>query len=233
MSEKSKNKSTGDIASKRRKAVRVKTAFGRTVSSTRWLQRQLNDPYVAEAKEQGYRSRAAFKIIQLDEKFNLLRKGQRVIDLGAAPGGWSQVVAKKMGPKGKLIALDIQEMEPLPDTTIIHMDFLAEEAPDKLKELMGGLAHLVLSDMAPPTMGHTRTDHLRIMDLAENAALFAIEILEPKGAFVCKLFQGGAEKTLLDLLKKHFTKVRHAKPDSSRADSSESYIVAQGFRKVS
>ncbi len=237
MSEKSKNKgkdkSTADIASKRRKAVRVKTAFGRTVSSTRWLQRQLNDPYVAEAKEQGYRSRAAFKIIQLDEKFNLLRKGQRVIDLGAAPGGWSQVVAKKMGSKGKLVAMDIQEMEPLPNTTIIHMDFLDAQAPDKLKELMGGSAHLVLSDMAPPTTGHTKTDHLRIIDLAENAALFAIEILEPDGSFVCKLFQGGAEKTLLDLLKKYFTKVRHAKPPSSRADSSESYIVAQGFRKVS
>lgn len=233
MNDKSKDtdlEKLGDIASKRRKAVHVKTALRRTISSTRWLQRQLNDPYVAAAKEQGFRSRAAFKILQLDEKFNLLRKGQRIIDLGAAPGGWSQVAAKRIGDNGKLVALDILEMDPIAGAEIIHMDFLSPEAPDKLKELLGGKAHLVLSDMAPSTTGHSRTDKIRIMDLAENAAHFAIEVMEHDGAFVCKLFQGGAEKDLLDLLKKHFTKVKHAKPLSSRADSSESYIVALGFK---
>jgi 23S rRNA (uridine2552-2'-O)-methyltransferase len=225
-----KGYSTASLLSKRRKAVRVKKALGRKVSSTKWLQRQLNDPYVAAAKEEGLRSRAAFKLIELNEKFHLLRAGQRVVDLGAAPGGWSQVVAQKIGTKGKLVALDIQEMDPLPDTIIIHMDFLAPEAPEKLKELLGGTAQLVLSDMAPSTTGHGKTDHIRIMDLAENAAYFATEILEQGGTFVCKLFQGGADKELLDFLKKHFSKVRNAKPPASRADSSESYIVAQGFR---
>ncbi len=227
----SKNRGIGGIASKRRMAVRVKTAKKRSPSSAAWLARQLNDPYVAAAKEQGFRSRAAFKIIQLDEQFKLLRAGMKVVDLGAAPGGWSQIVAKKIGASGKLIALDILEMAPLPGAIILHMDFLAPDAPNKLKAALDGPADLVLSDMAPSTTGHARTDHIRIMALAESAALFATEILAPGGTFVCKLFQGGAEKELLDLLRKHFAKVKHAKPPSSRADSSESYIVAQGFRR--
>ncbi len=228
----SKNRGIGGIASKRREAVRVKTAKKRSKSSAEWLRRQLNDPYVAAAKEEGYRSRAAYKIMQLDEKFKLLQAGMKVLDLGAAPGGWSQIAARKIGGKGKLVALDILEMDPLPDVTILHMDFLAPDAPDKLKDALNGEADLVLSDMAPSTTGHAKTDHIRIIDLAESAALFAVEVLAPNGAFVCKLFQGGAEKTLLDLLRKHFAKVRHAKPAASRAGSSESYVVAQGFRKV-
>lgn len=230
MKSKSSNRGLDGIASKRREAVRVKTAKKRSQSSAEWLRRQLNDPYVAAAKEQGYRSRAAFKIIQLDEDFHLLCKNLKVVDLGAAPGGWTQVAVKKIGPKGKLIALDILEMPPIEGATILHMDFLAEDAPDKLKEALGGPADLVLSDLAPSTTGHAKTDHLRIIALAESAALFAIEVLAPGGAFVCKLFQGGAEKELLDLLKKHFTKMKHAKPAASRSDSSESYIVAQGFK---
>jgi 23S rRNA (uridine2552-2'-O)-methyltransferase len=229
----SKNRGIGGAASKRREVVRVKTAKKRSVSSANWLKRQLNDPYVAAAKEMGFRSRAAFKLLQLDEQFHFLKKGMKVVDLGAAPGGWSQVVAKKMGPKGRLVALDILPIDPMDGAQILHMDFLADDAPDRLKEALGGEASLVLSDMAPSTSGHQATDHLRIMDLAENAAHFAFEVLAPGGAFVCKYFQGGAEKQLLDQLKKHFAKVRHAKPASSRADSSESFIVALGFRKVS
>lgn len=227
----SKNRGIGGIASKRREAVRVKTAKKRSPSSATWLQRQLNDPYVAAAKEMGFRSRAAFKLIQLDEQFHFLKKSMKVVDLGAAPGGWSQVVAKKMGPKGKLIALDLLPIDPIDGAVILLMDFLADEAPDQLKEALGGEADIVLSDMAPSTSGHQATDHLRIMDLAENAAYFAFEVLAPGGTFVCKYFQGGAEKQLLDQLKKHFVKVRHAKPASSRSDSSESFIVATGFRK--
>ena len=227
----SKNRGIGGIASKRREAVRVKTAKKRTNSSADWLKRQLNDPYVSAAKEMGYRSRAAFKILQLDEQFHFLKGGAKVIDLGAAPGGWSQVVAKKIGAKGKLVALDIQAMDPIEGVDILHMDFMADDAPDRLKEALGGPATIVLSDMAPSTTGHTATDHIRILGLAENAAHFAVEVLAPGGTFVCKLFQGGAEKTLLDMLKKHFTKVRHAKPPSSRSDSAELFIVATGFRK--
>ncbi|MGE4352393.1 MAG: RlmE family RNA methyltransferase [Bdellovibrionales bacterium] len=229
----SKNRGIGGAASKRREAVRVKTAKKRSVSSAKWLKRQLNDPYVAAAKDMGFRSRAAFKILQLDEQFHFLKKGMRVVDLGAAPGGWSQIVAKKMGPTGKLVSLDILPIEPIDGAVILHMDFLADDAPDRLKEALGGEAQVVLSDMAPSTTGHAATDHLRIMDLAETAAHFAFEVLAPGGTFVCKYFQGGAEKVLLDQLKKRFSKVRHAKPASSRADSSESFIVATGFRKVS
>jgi len=225
------NRGLGGIASRRREAVRVKTAKKRTVSSARWLKRQLNDPYVAEAKAQGYRSRAAFKILQLDEQFHLIKSGARVIDLGAAPGGWSQVVARKIGPNGRLVALDLQEMEPIAGVQIFHLDFLDDGVPARLKAALGGEADVVLSDMAPATTGHAGTDHVRIMDLAENAARFAVEVLAPGGVFVCKLFQGGAEKLLLDLLKKHFAKVRHAKPSSSRADSSELFIVAIGYRR--
>ncbi|MGE0109092.1 MAG: RlmE family RNA methyltransferase [Bdellovibrionales bacterium] len=225
-----KTPSAEDIESQRRKAVRVKTALGRRLSSTRWLQRQLNDPYVAAAKEQGWRSRAAFKLIQLDEKFNLLHPNMRVIDLGAAPGGWSQVVAKKSGKNGKLVAIDLLEMDAIEGAQIVKMDFLADNAPDVLKEMLSGQANLVISDMAPSTTGHTKTDKIRIMNLAEHAAYFALEVLAPNGGFVCKLFQGGAEKDLLDILKQNFKTVKHAKPKASRADSSESYIVALGFK---
>ncbi|MDX9689196.1 MAG: RlmE family RNA methyltransferase [Proteobacteria bacterium] len=215
---------------KRREAVRVKTAKKRSNSSTKWLKRQLNDPYVAAAKEQGYRSRAAFKIIELDEQFHIIKPGMRAVDLGAAPGGWSQIVARKIGKNGKLVSLDILPMEPIEGADILHMDFLSDDAPDVLKAKLGGQANLVLSDMAPSTIGHTATDHLRIMALAENAAHFAMEVLAPDGAFVCKLFQGGAEKELLTTLKQNFTKVRHAKPPSSRSDSAEMFLVALGFR---
>lgn len=218
------------IESTRRKAVRVKTAFGRKVSSTRWLQRQLNDPYVAAAREQGWRSRAAFKIIQLDEKFRLFHQGQRIIDLGAAPGGWTQYVSKKIGRNGKLIGIDLLEMESIDGAELIQMDFTSDEAPTILKKMLDGKADLVLSDMAPSTTGHSRTDKIRIINLAEYAAYFAIEVLALNGVFICKLFQGGAEKDLLEFLRKNFTSVKHAKPKASRADSSESYIVAQGFR---
>lgn len=227
-----KNGGLGDIASRRRVAVRVKAKSRRTESSRQWLQRHLNDPYVAAAQEEGYRSRAAFKLLQLNDKFQLLRPGMRVLDLGAAPGGWTQVASKLIGEKGsKLVALDILPMEPMPGVAILEMDFLADDAPDKLKALMGGPADLVLSDMSPNTTGHPGTDHIRIMALAEMAAHFAVDILAPGGAFVCKFFQGGAEKDTLDLLKRHFAKTRHAKPAASRAESSETYLVAQGFRR--
>ncbi len=213
-------------------AVRVKTGRGRKTASTRWLQRQLNDPYVAEAKKRGFRSRAAFKLIQLDESFGLLRRGLRVVDLGAAPGGWSQVCAETVGAGagGQVVALDILEMDPIPDVAALTQDFLDDAAPDRLKALLGGPADLVLSDMAAPTTGHRNTDHLRIMALAEAAYAFAAEVLAPEGAFVAKLFQGGAQRDLLEPLKRDFATVRHAKPPASRDDSSETYIVAQGFR---
>lgn len=228
----SKNKGPGDVASRRQATVKVKTARRRTNSSTRWLQRQLNDPYVSAAKDAGYRSRAAFKIIELNEKYRFFKQGMKVIDLGAAPGGWSQIVSQKMGKNGKIVAIDLLPIEPIDGAEILEMDFLDDEAPDILKEKLGGEADLVLSDMAPATTGHKGTDHLRIMGLAENAAYFALEVLSPGGAFVCKLFQGGAEKDLLMQLKKSFTKVRHAKPSSSRSDSSEMFIVATGFKGI-
>lgn len=217
----------------RRATVRVKTANKRSLSSTRWLERQLNDPYVAEAKKRGLRSRAAFKLLQLDEKFRLLAAGQRVVDLGAAPGGWTQVAVDKVRPDrgaGQVVGLDILPMEPVAGATTFQADFLDERAPERLKQALGGPADVVLSDMAAPTTGHQQTDHLRIMGLAEAAYDFAEEVLAPGGAFVCKLFQGGAERALLDRLKRAFATVRHAKPAASRADSSETYIVATGFR---
>ncbi len=225
------HKRFGDIASRRQEVVRVK-AKKHSTSSKKWLERQLNDPYVTAAKKEGFRSRAAFKLIELNDQFHLLSSGLRVVDLGAAPGGWSQVVAIAIGPKGKLIALDILAMNPIPKVEILHLDFMSDDAPDKLKVALQGSADLVLSDLAPSTTGHTRTDHIRIMAMAEAAALFATEILAPGGAFVCKFFQGGAEKQLLEQLKRDFAKVKHAKPPASRAESSETYLVAQGFRKT-
>jgi len=215
-------------------AVRVKTAHKRSNSSTRWLQRQLNDPYVAEAKKQGWRSRAAFKLLQLDEKFHFLKPGLRVVDLGAAPGGWTQVAVQRVKPergKGIVIGLDLLEMEPVTGATVFVGDFTVAEDVQKLRDLLGGgQADIVMSDMAANTIGHTQTDHLRIMGLAEMAADFACDVLAPGGVFICKLFQGGAEKTLLDVLRKNFAVVKHAKPLASRSDSAESYVVATGFR---
>ena len=226
-----KNGGLGDIASRRRVAVRVKAKSRRSESSRQWLQRHLNDPYVAAAQEEGYRSRAAFKLIQLNDKFKLLKPGMRVLDLGAAPGGWTQVTAKIIGAKGsKLVALDILPMDPIVDVDILQMDFTADDAPEKIKALLGGPADLVLSDMSPNTTGHPATDHIRIVALAEMAAHFAVEIMAPGGAFVCKFFQGGAEKETLNLLKQHFVKTRHAKPLASRAEFAEVYLVAQGFK---
>ncbi len=220
------------LVSRRREAVRVKAKNTRSESSRQWLQRHLNDPYVAAAKSEGYRSRAAFKLLQLDEKFGLLKPGLRVIDLGAAPGGWSQVVVRKTGKKkGALVALDILPMDSIEGVKIVQLDFVDDAAPGKLKELLGGPADLVLSDMAPNTTGHAGTDHIRIMALAEMAAHFALDILAPGGAFVCKFFQGGAERDILNLLKGRFEKTRHAKPAASRSESSETYFVAQGFKK--
>jgi 23S rRNA (uridine2552-2'-O)-methyltransferase len=227
-----RNGGLGDIASRRRKAVRVRAKDTRSESSRQWLQRHLNDPYVAAAQTEGYRSRAAFKLLQLDEKFGLLKPGLRVVDLGAAPGGWTQVTAKAIAKKGsKLVALDILPMQPIENVGILQMDFMADDAPDRIKALLGGPADLVLSDMAPNTTGHKGTDHIRIMALAEMAAHFALDILAPGGAFVCKFFQGGAERDILNLLKTHFAKTRHAKPPASRAESSETYLIAQGFKK--
>ncbi|KGM34644.1 RlmE family RNA methyltransferase [Inquilinus limosus] len=210
--------------------VRVKTAKQRTPSSTRWLERQLNDPYVAEARRLGYRSRAAFKLLQLDDKLGLLRRGMRVVDLGCAPGGWVQVALERVGPQGKVVGIDYLGMDPVPGATILELDFLDPTAPARLKEALAGPADLVLSDMAAPTVGHPATDHLRIMALAETAADFALDVLVPGGAFVAKLFQGGAEKDLLDILKRNFAKVRHVKPAASRQDSSEVYVVATEFK---
>jgi 23S rRNA (uridine2552-2'-O)-methyltransferase len=228
----SNSKKTSRITSRRRVAVRVKAKNTRSESSRQWLQRHLNDPYVAAAQEEGYRSRAAYKLLQLDEKFKILRPGMRVVDLGAAPGGWTQVTAKAIAKKGsRLIALDILPMAPVEGALILQMDFMADDAPEKLKELLGGPADLVLSDLAPNTTGHAGTDHIRIMALAEMAAHFAVDVLAPGGAFVCKFFQGGAEREVLNLLKERFAKTKHAKPPASRSESSETYLVAQGFKK--
>jgi 23S rRNA (uridine2552-2'-O)-methyltransferase len=227
-----KSRGIGGIASKRRAVVYVKANKKRSESSRKWLQRQLNDPYVAAAKDDGYRSRAAYKILQLNEQFRILRAGQRVVDLGAAPGGWSQVAAKIIGSTGTLVALDILPMDPLPDVDFVQMDFLRDDAPEKLTALLNGPVDLVMSDLAPSTTGHAATDHIRIVNLAEAAAHFAMNVLAPDGAFVCKFFQGGAENSLLKQLRKCFERVKHAKPAASRTESSETYLVAQGFRSV-
>lgn len=215
------------------KKVKVKTARRRSVSSTRWLDRQLNDPYVAEAKRQGWRSRAAFKLLQMDEELGLIKPGQKAIDLGAAPGGWTQVLVEKINPEatgGRVVGIDYLEVFDIPGATILCMDFMDDQAPDALKQAVGGKVDLVLSDMAPPTIGHASTDHLRIMALAEAAYEFAQEVLSPGGTFLAKVFQGGTEKDLLNQLKKDFAKVKHIKPPASRKDSSEMYVVALGFR---
>jgi 23S rRNA (uridine2552-2'-O)-methyltransferase len=208
---------------------RVKTAKKRTESSTRWLQRQLNDPYVRQAKADGYRSRAAYKLIELDDRFRLIRGAKRVVDLGIAPGGWSQVVRAK-APKSQVVGIDLLPTEPIDGVTIFQMDFMDDKAPAMLEEALGGAPDLVLSDMAANTVGHKQTDHLRTMALVEAGAWFAVETLDKGGAFVAKVLAGGTDTELLALLKKHFTSVKHAKPPASRKDSSEWYVVAQGFK---
>ncbi len=212
---------------------RLKTARNRTTSSQRWLERQLNDPYVARAKREGYRSRAAYKLLEIDEKYHLLKPGQRVVDLGAAPGGWSQVAARKVGSaegRGRVVGIDLLPIEPLPGVDFIVLDFLDEAAPRMLMDRLGGPADVVMSDMAANTTGHKKTDHLRIVGLAEAAIDFAREVLAPGGAFLAKVFQGGTETQLLADLKRDFATVRHVKPPASRSDSAELYVLATGFR---
>jgi 23S rRNA (uridine2552-2'-O)-methyltransferase len=214
----------------RRTHVRVKTAKGRKLSSKLWLERQLNDPYVAEAKRLGYRSRAAFKLAEIDDKYRFLKPGGRIVDLGAAPGGWVQVALERVGAKGRVVGIDLQEIEPIAGADLLIGDFLDEDAPERLKSLLNGPADVVLSDMAAASTGHPQTDHLRIMALAEAALDFALEILAPGGAFVAKVLQGGSERTLLETMRRNFTKVAHVKPPASRKDSAELYVVAVGFR---
>jgi 23S rRNA (uridine2552-2'-O)-methyltransferase len=216
--------------------VRVKTAKGRTVSSKRWLERQLNDPYVARAKRDGLRSRAAFKLMEIDDKHHFLKPGARVIDLGAAPGGWSQVAAKRVGApdrRGHVLAIDVLDMDAVPGVDFVKLDFLDARAPAALKDALGAGADVVLSDMAANATGHRQTDHIRIMALVEAAAAFAREVLKPGGTFVAKVLQGGTEAALLAELKRDFAGVRHVKPAASRADSAELYLVATGFRQPS
>ena len=220
----------GDARAAKQMFERVKTARGRKSSSTRWLQRQLNDPYVKKAQMEGYRSRAAYKLLQLDEKFHLLRPGMRIVDLGSAPGGWVQVALKK--DAAEVVGIDLLEIEPIPGATLLQHDFTEDDAPDLVKAEMGGPADAVISDLAPWTTGHKKTDHLRIVALVELAAHFALETLKPGGFFVAKVFQGGAEGELLDLLKANFDKVRHFKPDASRSESAETFVIATGFKGV-
>jgi 23S rRNA (uridine2552-2'-O)-methyltransferase len=208
---------------------RVKTARGRTASSTRWLERQLNDPYVRQARAEGYRSRAAYKLAELDERFGLLKGVRRVVDLGVAPGGWSQVVRKR-APKAAVVGIDLLETEPLDGVTLLQLDFMADAAPGLLEAALDGPPDLVLSDMAANTVGHKQTDHLRTMGLVEAGAQFAVDTLAEGGAFVAKVLAGGTDAALLALLKRHFRTVKHAKPPASRKGSSEWYVIAQGFK---
>ncbi len=222
----------GKGSGSRELAVRVKTGKGRKLSSKLWLERQLNDPYVARAKREGLRSRAAFKLAEIDDKARFLKKGQRVIDLGAAPGGWSQVAAKRVAApqQGRVIAIDLLEIDPLPGVEFTRLDFLDPAAPDKLKEMLGGKADVVLSDMAANATGHRKTDHIKIVALVEAAGEFAREVLAPGGTFLAKVLQGGAETELLAGLKRDFAIVKHVKPGASRSDSAELYLLATGYR---
>ncbi|CAA9499904.1 MAG: 23S rRNA (uridine(2552)-2'-O)-methyltransferase [uncultured Sphingomonas sp.] len=210
---------------------RIKTARGRKVGSTRWLERQLNDPYVKRAKAEGYRSRAAYKLLELDEKFGLLKGVRSVVDLGIAPGGWSQVVRRKV-PAARVAGIDLLPTDPIDGVTILQMDLMDEAAPGALREALGGPADLVMSDMAANTVGHPQTDHLRTMGLVEAGLEFACEVLRPGGAYVAKVLAGGTDNQLLAALKRHFASVKHAKPPASRKDSSEWYVVAQGFKET-
>jgi 23S rRNA (uridine2552-2'-O)-methyltransferase len=213
--------------------VRIKGGRGRSLSSKLWLERQLNDPYVARAKREGLRSRAAYKLAEIDDKFHFLKTGAKVVDLGAAPGGWSQIVAERVGAaegKGRVVAMDLLKMEEVPGVDFLQLDFLDEKAPPALRDFLGGPADVVLSDMAANATGHRQTDHLKLMALVEVAAEFAGEVLKPGGAFVAKVLQGGTEASLLASLKRDFGSVKHVKPAASRADSAELYLVATGFR---
>ncbi len=225
---------SGNASSTRELKQRVKTARGRKNSSTLWLQRQLNDPYVAAARRDGYRSRAAYKLIEIDDKHHILKPGMRVVDLGAAPGGWTQIAGKRCGAAnnrgGEVVGIDLLPVEPLAGATLLEMDFMADEAPDELKRLTGGPADVVLSDMAASATGHKPTDHLRIMHLCELALEFATEVLKPGGSFLAKVLQGGAEKDLMTMLRTNFKVVRHVKPKASRSDSAEMYVLATGFK---
>jgi len=209
---------------------RLKDEKRRTLSSRTWLERQLSDPYVARARREGLRSRAAYKLAEIDDKYHLLKPGSRVVDLGAAPGGWSEIAAKRVGPSGRVIALDILDLKPIAGVEFLKLDFLDDSAPVRLKEMLGGAANVVLSDMAANATGHRQTDHLRIMALAEAAVQFAGEVLAKDGAFLCKVLQGGTETTLLATLKRDFAIVKHVKPPASRSDSAELYLLARGFR---
>jgi len=228
-----KRRSKEGLGGNRRLAVRLRTARGRKLASTRWLTRQLNDPYVEEAKRRGYRSRAAFKLAEIDDKHHLLRTGMSVVDLGAAPGGWSQISAQRvqlMAGKGRVIAVDVVEMEPISGVTALKLDLTDSESAGRIRDALNGKkADLVLSDMHAPATGHKQTDHLRIMGLVEAALDLAEEILAPGGAFLCKVLQGGADKELVARLNRSFAKVRHVKPKASRAESAEMYVLATGF----
>ncbi|MEO0637172.1 MAG: RlmE family RNA methyltransferase [Pseudomonadota bacterium] len=231
---KSTRGASGRSTGQRNMHTKVKTARGRKLSSTLWLQRQLNDPYVQRAKAEGWRSRAAYKLIEMNERYKLLGRGMRVLDLGAAPGGWCQVAAQIVGSTNedvRVVGIDFLPIDPIEAVTLLEMDFLDNEAPAALMDALGGQApDLVLSDMAAPTTGHRRTDQIRTMHLCEEAAAFAVEVLKPGGHFLCKTFQGGTEKSLLDMLKKHFTSVHHVKPPASRDGSPELYLLAKSFR---
>jgi 23S rRNA (uridine2552-2'-O)-methyltransferase len=219
-----------DVSTSRDETVRLRPGKGRKVSSRRWLERQLNDPYVAEARRQGYRSRAAFKLLELDEKYHLLKKGARVVDLGAAPGGWTMVALEKVGRTGMVVGIDITPIDPISGAVILEGDMHDADTPERLIRALGGPADVVLSDMAASASGHTATDHLRIIGLAEAALDFAEDVLAPGGAFVAKVLQGGTEHGLLSRLKRAFRQVAHAKPPASRKESAEMYVVAIGYR---
>lgn len=220
----------GNVSVARDKTVKLKKGRGRKASSRRWLERQLNDPYVAEAKRRGYRSRAAFKLLELDEKYRIFVQGNRVVDLGAAPGGWTQVALDKVGPGGRVVAIDLTPIEPVGEAVILTGDVREEKTEQDLVAALRGLADVVLSDMAASSTGHGATDHLRIVALIETALDFADAVLAPGGAFVAKVLQGGTERDLLARLKRDFVKVAHAKPDASRKESAEMYVVATGYR---
>lgn len=222
--------SAKQIRGRKTLTVRVKTAKYNKPSSNRWLERQLNDPYVSESKRLGYRSRAAFKLIQLDEKYHFLGKGKTIVDLGCAPGGWTQVAAQKNKGSGQIVGMDLLPTQPIAGATLLQQDFTEPDAPEKLKDLLHGAADVVMSDMAANTTGHQQTDHLRTIHLVELAYEFAKEVLAEGGIFIAKVFQGGTEGELLSDMKKHFSKVSHYKPDASRQDSVEIYVVAQGFK---
>ena len=220
----------GHVSVSRDQTVALHRGKGRKASSRRWLERQLNDPYVSEARRRGFRSRAAFKLIELDEKFGLLRKGRRIVDLGAAPGGWTQIALESVGPSGKVVAVDLSPIDPIGGAIILEGDMRDAATLDRLIQALDGKADIVLSDMAAPATGHASTDHLRIISLAEAALDFAVDILAPGGIFVAKVLQGGTERELLDRLKRGFRRIAHAKPEASRKESAEMYVVAIGYR---